>query len=278
MNGNPYAQIDPNLKKQLRVHNYEKEKEFSLKSGIEDLDGLLGDLGYTTSGPDLNANTYVKVTTSSPKNSGVDVNGNHTALVMEGDITAEQNVLVMQLPISQQRHVLSSDSSVDEVFSVHSSTNTVNDLLYELDNSTLNSSNGMRRSKKNGPNSSVYDNDSVTDFIERRESTDGIMEIQAGTVAQHVKNLNKVLFKETSEYTQKYGVPLAGVNDATIVEAKVTAFNSRSVAPGYCSPSVPRVYHSLGGSTKVNYEHKDEVDGDSSGPMRKSCRLFIILL
>lgn len=261
-----------------------QHKDTSLQRGIEDLDGILGDLGYTVaSEPDLNANTYYPnanysnqknyQSTNSISSKGMvhPINIREAPLVSENEIQIVQRGQLHEAPPEQQytRNISTDSIGNNDVFTTsHSSVSTVNDLLYELDHSSLNSSSSSGLKKTRGGsvsrNMSNYDNDTDEYDIEnkhRSNSVDGEMEIKPGTVAQHVKSLSKVLFTDVSDYSKKYGVPMAGVNDAAVVEQRVTAFNSRSVAPGFCSPPLEQIYHSQGALTKVNYQHGDEEDG-----------------
>lgn len=302
VDGNPYAQIDPILKEKLRARPSMPENDsYNLTTGIEDLDNLLGEINYLATKADVNGNTYaskkidtVDVTDHAARKSRSSVT-KHAPPPVEGKITMQQCGILHQAPSLQlhpamegkitveQRRVLHQAPGVqhksvsDDVFSNSPSASTVDDLLYELDHSPLNSSYGMRKPLKR--NASSYDNDSVCSGSEsdqhilrsdtnRNDSVDGIMEIYPGMVAQHVRNLNKVLFTEENEYQRKYGVPLAGFNAPDVVQQKVTKFNSRSVAPGYCSSPPSQIYHSQGGMTKINYEHQpDHVDAGTRQPV-----------
>ena len=65
VNGNPYAQIDPALKERLRTRpSVQHVNKLNLSRGIEDLDSLLGELGFMATEPDINANTHVLLPSS----------------------------------------------------------------------------------------------------------------------------------------------------------------------------------------------------------------------
>ena len=265
LDGNPYAQIDPSLKENLRLRS--AENKLNLQRGIEDLDGLLDDLGYkSTDSTDFNGNKIF-----SPRKSTTTVQN-----LMNGKVDIEKD-FVKDLPVYKR----SASFSSDDVF--HSTSTAVNNILSELDNSPLNSTNRFNKRSGSGKKEtslSAYDNYEVDsdesppphDHLINSDSCDGSieeMEIRPGTVAKHVETLNNVLFVEANDYNKKYGVPLAGMNAPELVEEKVTAFNSRSVAPGFCSSPKEMIYHSQG-PIKVVTGHItkrsdiDETDADRS--------------
>jgi len=273
LDGNPYAQIDPSLKEHLRLRS--AENKLSLQRGIEDLDGLLDDLGYkSTDSTDFNGN---KITSSRQKTTTATMKVQYS---MNGQVEAEKIFAAKDMPVYKRAESFSSD----DVF--NSTSAAVNSILSELDNSPLNSTNRFNNSRgsiKKETKLSAYDNSYDVDSddgpspchhtnCDSREGSIEEVEIMPGTVAKHVKTLNNVLFVEANDYNKKYGVPLAGMNSPELVEQKVTAFNSRSVAPGYCSSSKEMIYHSQG-PIKVVTDHTtkrseygvDETDSPSYG-------------
>lgn len=282
VNGNPYAQIDPSLKERLRSRPIPQSQEnTTLNCGIDDLDSLLGDLGYSKSkkscvDANLGINHFESNVTSSlskQEKFGNKCEIKTAPVISETRATVERRSTLHQPPKLQN---LSQAFTTDEVFTNNIASRNVNELLFELDNSPLNSwSNANTKQKAWKSNLSSYDNDSISgtesisgsefDTVEDgKNSEEGIMVIQPGIVARYVESLSKTLFKEEqNEYNRKMGVPLPGLASPKLVEEKVTAFNSRSVARGYCSPVIDQVYHSMGRGAKINYQisKKEVTDG-----------------
>ena len=282
VNGNPYAQIDPSLKERLRSRPIPQSREnTTLNCGIDDLDSLLGDLGYSKSQKACVDATFGTNHCESNVTSSLSKQGEFgnkceiktAPVISETRATMERRSTLHQPPKLQN---ISQAFAADEVFTSNVSPVNVSELLFELDTSPLNSwSNVNTKQKAWKSNLSTYDNDSISgtesvsgsefDTLEDgKNSEEGIMVIQPGIVARYVESLSKTLFKEEqNEYNRKMGVPLPGLASPKLVEEKVTAFNSRSVARGYCSPVIDQMYHSQGRAAKINYQinKKEATDG-----------------
>lgn len=261
------------------------------------MDNLLGDLGFSTTSPDINANTHVRITSnnSTPKQTKhIRLNARpsvgaikYAPKVLERRASVEQHGRLHHAPSISYRPSASSSSTSDDVFKESPSTNSINDLLFELDQSPLNSSNGkvIGKPRSSKANMSSYDNDEsisgsdIDTSEEKNDSVDGpvkgVMIIQAGTVAQHVESLSKVLLREDNNYNQM-GVPLAGLASPKLVVEKVTALNSRSLAKGYCSPPVDAVYTGQRGPAKIEHEsNHHQFNGDQhDGGTQFTCKFI----
>ena len=282
VNGNPYAQIDPSLKERLRSRPIPQSREnTTLNCGIDDLDSLLRDLGCNKSQKHFvdatcginHCESNITSSLSKQREFGNKCEIKTAPVISETHATVERRSTLHQPPKLQN---LSQAFTADEVFTNNVSPGNVNELLFELDTSPLNSwSNVNTKQRTWKSNLSTYDNDSVSgtesvsgsefdNLEDGKNSEEGIMVIQPGIVARYVESLSKTLFKEDhNEYNRKMGVPLPGLASPKLVEEKVTAFNSRSVARGYCSPVVDHMYHSQGRAAKINYQinKKEVTDG-----------------
>ena len=289
INGNPYAQIDHALKARIRSKSDSfSKKPYDLAKGIEDLDGLLGDLGYTTEIPDVNQNTQILITKPNEQEvqavihmkpeinnnlvEGTSDNSevaayslmqtnhdtNTPGLVMEGHISVAPELLLQTSPQGDLLQAPSSQrsSGSDDVFQGEISCEkspTINDLYFDLTQSHVEADN--KKILRKNLSTTRYDNVSYgsnsDESLHRNDSIENTIEIQPGTVATHVDSLSKCLFvQDDSNYNAKMGVPCPGLLPAEVVEEKVAKFNMRSQAPGQTAPQLTQVYN-RGGFHKI---------------------------
>ena len=201
---------------------------------INDLDILLGDLAFTKAKYEENKKERLDKQCIEPEVGFYEIKT--APIPIKGESTLHK-CCALHLPAKLQ-YMPSLVNGRDGFLNTNCSSN-FKEFLFELDNSPLNA---VSSSLVKGVKKSKYDYDGLT-FDEFDFSLDNSLketekkEIVPGIVAQRVNLLSNVFFAE-NEYNRKMGIPLAGLAPTKEVIDKVTQFNSRSLASGFCSTDI----------------------------------------